>query len=73
MVNPEFQTDFNRLLSILLFYNQYSEPEDIDEIGKRALNEYFPRGVMDDNTHSNAVNVIMTHYFIIMFLIKLHF
>jgi len=42
----------------MLFYNQYARPEDLDEIGERVLKEYFPSGRLDDNTHSNAVNVI---------------
>lgn len=43
----------------MLFYNQYSKPEDIDEIGERVLKEYFPTEALDDDTHSNAVNVII--------------
>lgn len=42
----------------MLFYNQYTRPENLDEIGERVLKEYFPSGRLDDNTHSNAVNVI---------------
>lgn len=29
----------------------------MDEIGERVLQEYFPSGSLDDETHSNAVNV----------------
>lgn len=58
LINTEFQTYFNRLLSIMLFYNHYTKLEDLDNIGDRVLKEYFPSGKLDDNTHSNAVNVI---------------
>lgn len=65
----EFQTYFNRILSIMLFYNQYSKPEEIDDIGQRALKEYFSTGSMDGDTHSNAVNV-MPLYLIVSFSIN---
>jgi len=42
----------------MLFYNQYTKLEDLDKIGDRVLKEYFPSRRLDDNTHSNAVNVI---------------
>ncbi|XP_060878022.1 juvenile hormone esterase-like isoform X1 [Metopolophium dirhodum] len=58
LMYTEFQTYFNRILSIMLFYYQYTRPEDLDEIGERVLKEYFPSGRLDDNTHSNAVNMI---------------
>lgn len=58
IVRTDFRTHFNRLLSIMLFYNQYTRLENMNEIGERVLKEYFPSGSLDDNTHSNAVNVI---------------
>jgi len=42
----------------MLFYNQYTRHEDLDEIGDIVLKEYFPSGRLDDNTHLNAVKVI---------------
>lgn len=60
IVQTDFQTDFNRLLSVIMFYDQYTIPEDIDEIGQRVLKEYFPSGALDNDTHSNAVNVCIT-------------
>lgn len=51
---------FNRLLSVMMIYDQYTMSKDIDEIGQRILKEYFPSGALDDDTHLNAVNVCIT-------------
>jgi len=42
----------------MLLYNQYTKLEDVNEIGERVLKKYFPSGSLDDDTHSNAINVI---------------
>ncbi|XP_025194181.1 esterase E4-like isoform X1 [Melanaphis sacchari] len=57
LIYPEFQTDFNRLISIITFYNYYVKTEYIDEIGEKVFGKYFPSGSIDDHTHSNAVNM----------------
>jgi len=57
LIHPELHTDFNRLISIMMNYNYYTEPENIDEIGEKALKKYFPSGGIDDHTHINAVKV----------------
>lgn len=57
LIHPEFETDFNRLISIMLSYNYYTKPEYIDEIGEKVFKKYFPSGSIDDHTHINAVNM----------------
>jgi len=38
-------------------YNYYTKPENIDEIGEKVVNKYFPSGGIDDHSHINAVKV----------------
>ncbi|XP_050531761.1 juvenile hormone esterase-like isoform X2 [Daktulosphaira vitifoliae] len=42
---PEFITDFNRVISIMLMYENIALSEDIDNIGKQLLYKYFPKGI----------------------------
>lgn len=53
----EFSTYFNRIFSIITFYNHYSKPDKIDEIGEKVLKRYFPSGRIEDNSHMEAVKV----------------
>jgi len=63
LIYPEFQTDFNRLMAIIVNYNYYTKPEYIDEIGEKVLKKYFPSGGIDDHTHINAVNMFTDSVF----------
>lgn len=54
MLYPEFRTDFNRLLPFILQYDQYIKPEDTDEIGGRIFQQYFPSGILGDESFVNA-------------------
>lgn len=56
--HAEFRTYFNRLFSIMASYNLYTRPELVDGIGEKLLTKYFQSGDINDNTHSNAVDVI---------------
>ncbi|XP_060878026.1 esterase FE4-like [Metopolophium dirhodum] len=57
LIHPELRTDFNRLISIMMNYNYYTEPENIDEIGEKVVKKYFPSGGIDDHSHINAVKM----------------
>ncbi|KAL4097005.1 hypothetical protein QTP88_021850 [Uroleucon formosanum] len=57
LIHPELRTDFNRLISIMMNYNYYTESGNIDEIGEKVLKKYFPSGGMVDHTHINAVKM----------------
>lgn len=57
LLYPELTTDFSRIMANLLVYKHAALPEDWDDIGKRVLNQYYPSGRIDDNTHLTAVDV----------------
>jgi len=52
---PEFYTDFNRLLSIILSYQHFTL--DLSEIGEKVLGKYFPSGKIGDHSHLKTVEV----------------
>lgn len=68
---PEFRTDFNRLISIVLSYQHYAS--DVDEIGARVLREYYPSGKIDDDSHSQTVQVTWLQHSSVEFWLSLVF
>lgn len=56
--HPELNSDFNRLLGSLITYKHVALPEHWDDIANRIMKKYFPSGRIEDNSHSNAVDVI---------------
>jgi len=56
---PEFYTDFNRLLSIILSHQHFTL--DLGEIGEKVLQKYFPSGKIGDHSHLKTVEVIFIY------------
>lgn len=54
-------TDFTRVLPNVLLLKHLTLPEHLDEIGERIITKYFPNRTMDENTHSNAVDVFKSY------------
>lgn len=52
---PEFNTDFNRLLSIVLSHQHFTL--DLDEIGENVIKKYFPSGKIEDHSHLKTLEV----------------
>ncbi|XP_050428100.1 juvenile hormone esterase-like [Adelges cooleyi] len=57
LVEQELNTDYSRLMSIVMMYNNFALPKHLVEIGERILKKYYPTGSIDDHTHSNAVEM----------------
>ncbi|XP_050443567.1 uncharacterized protein LOC126847405 [Adelges cooleyi] len=57
MLYPELESDFNRLLSTMVFFNGYTTLKGVEEIGKRVKDRYFLSGKLEDNSHSQAVEM----------------
>ncbi|XP_050531743.1 juvenile hormone esterase-like isoform X2 [Daktulosphaira vitifoliae] len=56
---PEFlQDDFKNTISIILSYNKYALPENVNDIGQRLLKKYYPREKMEDHTHFNTAEMM---------------
>lgn len=64
---PEFRTDFNRLLSLILQYGHYTRPDDVDKIGEWVSDKYFPSGGLDENSYPNVVDVSLKEKIISFF------
>lgn len=60
MVRPEFRTDFYRLVSLILQYNQYMRLDDTVEIGGRIFQQYFSSGNVGDDSHTNMSSVCIS-------------
>lgn len=57
---PEMNTDFYRILPILLMYKHTTLSEYSDEISHRIMRKYFPSGKIEDQAHLNAVDVYIS-------------
>ncbi|XP_050428135.1 esterase E4-like [Adelges cooleyi] len=61
---PELNSEFNRLISVLLMYNHFTLPKHLAEIGEKLLKKYFPLGRIDDQSHLNAVDMCGDGFFV---------
>jgi hypothetical protein len=46
-----------RLLSYMLMYQHLALPDYIKDIRDKVMKKYFPTGKIEDNSHSEVVNV----------------
>ncbi|KAL5242174.1 hypothetical protein ACI65C_009584 [Semiaphis heraclei] len=56
LLYPEVYTDFNRLLSLILSHQHFTN--ELDEIGEKVLKKYFPSGKIGDHSHLKTAEMI---------------
>lgn len=64
MKYPEINTDNGRYLSYLVIYHHLALPKYFKDIKDKIMKKYFPTGKIEDNSHSEVVNVGTVYIFL---------
>ncbi|VVC41623.1 Hypothetical protein CINCED_3A016801 [Cinara cedri] len=56
LLYPEFRTNFNHLMSIIMAYRNFTL--NLNEIGRRIFEKYYPSGRMEDDSHFQTLQMI---------------